>query len=47
MVIAGWWVLCHVNYLSYGLTIRNYGSILSTVDIHVKLILSVNQPEAQ
>jgi len=47
MVIAGWWVLCHVDYLSYRLTIRNYTSSLSTVDILVKLILSVNQPEAQ
>jgi hypothetical protein len=23
MVIAGWWVLCHVDYFSYRLTIRN------------------------
>lgn len=47
MVIAEWWVLCHVGCLESGLTIRNFGIILSTVDVFVKLILSVNLPEVK
>jgi hypothetical protein len=35
MVIAGWWVLCHVDYLDCGLTIWNFSIIMSTVDIFV------------
>ena len=47
VVVAGWWVLSHVDYLNFRLTIRNNSIILSTVDIFVKIILSVNQPEVQ